>query len=111
MGAPVLLVLAAVAAALACAGAEPPQQERSALQAFLVGTPHERALGWNASVPACAWTGVRCDAADATVVELRLPMPPGTPGGLRGLQVLSLRDNCLLGDIPATSSASRSSAP
>jgi len=109
MGAPVqlLLVLAAVAAALACAAAEPPPQERSALQAFLAGTPHERALGWNASVPACAWTGVRCDAANATVVELHLPgigligsVPPGTLGGLRGLQVLSLRDNRLLGDIP-----------
>ncbi|RLN27648.1 putative inactive receptor kinase [Panicum miliaceum] len=102
-----LLALAAVAAALACAAAEPPQQERSALQAFLAGTPHERALGWNASVPACAWTGVQCDAANATVVELRLPgigligsVPPGTLGGLRGLQVLSLRDNRLLGDIP-----------
>ncbi|PUZ64535.1 hypothetical protein GQ55_3G150300 [Panicum hallii var. hallii] len=110
MGAPVqlLLALAAVAAAFACAGADPPQQERSALQAFLAGTPHERALGWNASVPACAWTGVRCDAANATVVELRLPgigligsVPPGTLGGLRGLQVLSLRDNRLLGDIPS----------
>ncbi|KAG2617147.1 hypothetical protein PVAP13_3NG178757 [Panicum virgatum] len=109
MGAPaqLLLVLAAVAAALACAAAEPPPQERSALQAFLAGTPHERALGWNASVPACAWTGVRCDAANATVVELHLPgigligsVPPGTLGGLRGLQVLSLRDNRLLGDIP-----------
>ena len=92
MGAPaqLLLVLAAVAAALACAAAEPPQQERSALQAFLAGTPHERALGWNASVPACAWTGVRCDAANATVVELHLPgigligsVPPGTLGGCR----------------------------
>nr|TKW25568.1 hypothetical protein SEVIR_3G127900v2 [Setaria viridis] len=108
MGAPVLLLaLVAVAAALGCASAEPPQQERSALQAFLAGTPHERALGWNASVPACAWTGVRCDAANATVVELHLPgvgliggVPQGTLGGLRGLQVLSLRDNRLLGDIP-----------
>jgi hypothetical protein len=109
MGAPVLLLaLAAVAAAaLGCASAEPPQQERSALQAFLAGMPHERALGWNASVPACAWTGVRCDAANTTVVELHLPgvglvggVPRGTLGGLLGLQVLSLRDNRLLGDIP-----------
>ncbi|CAN6350026.1 unnamed protein product [Urochloa humidicola] len=113
MGAPVplLLALAAAAAAaalLGCASAEPPQQERSALQAFLAGTPLERALGWNASVPACAWTGVRCDAANATVLELHLPgvgliggVPPGTLGALRGLQVLSLRDNRLLGDIPS----------
>ena len=88
MGAPVQLLL--VLAAVACAAAEPPQQERSALQAFLAGTPHERALGWNASVPACAWTGVRCDAANATVVELHLPgigligsVPPGTLVGCR----------------------------
>ncbi|CAL4895147.1 unnamed protein product [Urochloa decumbens] len=112
MGAPLLLqaLTAAVAAALllGCSSAEPPPQERSALQAFLAGTPHERALGWNASVPACAWTGVRCDAANATVLELHLPgvgliggVPPGTLGSLQGLQVLSLRDNRLLGEIPS----------
>ncbi|CAN6341039.1 unnamed protein product [Urochloa humidicola] len=113
MVAPVLLLsLAAAATAaallLGCASAEPPQQEQSALQAFLAGTPHERALGWNASVPACAWTGIRCDAANATVAELHLPgvgliggVPPGTLGKLQGLQVLSLRDNRLLGEIPS----------
>ncbi|KAL6848757.1 hypothetical protein ACP4OV_021340 [Aristida adscensionis] len=96
-----LLALAAVVAA------EPPQREVSALQAFLAGTPHERALGWNASSPACAWAGVTCDAANATVVALRLPgvgligrLPPGTLGRLQGLQVLSLRSNRLSGDIP-----------
>lgn len=79
----------------------------SALQAFLAGTPHERTLGWNASVPTCAWTGVRCDSANAMVVELHLPgvtliggVPPGTLGGLPSLQVLSLRDNRVLGTSP-----------
>jgi hypothetical protein len=63
-------------------GARPPH--RDAL--------HERVLGWNASVPACAWTSIRCDAANATVVELHLPgvslvggVPRGTPCGLLGL--------------------------
>ncbi|KAL6620793.1 hypothetical protein ACP70R_035932 [Stipagrostis hirtigluma subsp. patula] len=111
MGAPVavaalrLLLLLAMAVA---AAAEPPQRERAALQAFLAGTPHERALGWNASTPACAWVGVTCDAANATVVALRLPgaglagrLPPGTLGALRGLEVLSLRSNRLSGGIPA----------
>ncbi|KAL6609471.1 hypothetical protein ACP70R_039440 [Stipagrostis hirtigluma subsp. patula] len=112
MGAPVsvaaLLRLLALAVVLVVAVAEPPQRERAALQAFLAGTPHERALGWNASTPACAWFGVTCDAANATVVALRLPgaglagrLPPGTLGALRGLQVLSLRSNRLSGGIPA----------
>ncbi|KAF0926712.1 hypothetical protein E2562_027147 [Oryza meyeriana var. granulata] len=99
------LLLLALAIAR-CAG-EPPQRERSALQAFLAGTPHERVFGWNASTPACAWVGVTCDAAKATVVALRLPgvgligrVPQGTLGGLRGLRVLSLRSNRLFGDVP-----------
>jgi hypothetical protein len=63
-------------------GARPPHRD----------VPHERALGWNASVPACAWTGVRCDVANTTIVELHLPgiglvggVPRGTPGGPLGL--------------------------
>jgi hypothetical protein len=100
--APVLLLLL-----LTLAAAEPQPGERSALQSFLAGTPHERALGWNASAPACAWTGVTCDASNATVVELRLPgvgltgrLAPGTLGQLRNLQVISLRSNRLSGDVP-----------
>ncbi|TVT97188.1 hypothetical protein EJB05_57560 [Eragrostis curvula] len=92
---------------LALAAAEPPQGERSALQAFLAGTPHERALGWNASTSACAWTGITCDKANATVIELRLPgigligrVPPSTLGRLPNLQVISLRSNRLFGSIP-----------
>ena len=45
---------------------------------------------WNASVPACASTGIQCDAANAMVVDLHLPgigligsVPPGTLGGCR----------------------------
>ncbi|KAJ1264320.1 hypothetical protein BS78_09G254600 [Paspalum vaginatum] len=101
---PPLLLLLALSSSVA---ADPPPQEVSALQAFLSGTPHLRPLGWNASLPACAWTGVRCDAANATVTELRLPgiglagaVAPGTLSRLQGLRVLSLRDNRLLGPVP-----------
>ncbi|KAK3134711.1 hypothetical protein QOZ80_5BG0409770 [Eleusine coracana subsp. coracana] len=102
----VLLLLTTV---LLMAGAEPPASERSALQAFISGTPHERALGWNASSSACSWTGVTCDKAtnNSTVVELRLPgigligrLPSGTLGRLKSLQVISLRSNRLSGSIP-----------
>ncbi|KQK08665.1 probable inactive receptor kinase At2g26730 [Brachypodium distachyon] len=102
------VVLVAVVASLAClAWAEPPASERSALLAFLTATPHERRLGWNASTPACGWVGVTCDAANSTVVQLRLPgvglvgaIPPATIGRLTNLQVLSLRSNRIFGAIP-----------
>ncbi|CAD6230914.1 unnamed protein product [Miscanthus lutarioriparius] len=102
-----LAALLAVAAFTCCAVAEPPPSERSALLAFLTATPHERRLGWNASTPACGWVGVTCDAANSTVVEVRLPgvgivgaIPPGTLGRLTNLRVLSLRSNRVLGTIP-----------
>ncbi|EES03251.1 probable inactive receptor kinase At2g26730 [Sorghum bicolor] len=102
-----LAALLAVAAFACCAVAEPPPSERSALLAFLTATPHERRLGWNASTPACGWVGVKCDAANTTVVEVRLPgvgligaIPPGTLGRLTNLRVLSLRSNRVLGTIP-----------
>ena len=91
------------------AAADPPERERSALQAFLTGTPHERQLQWNTSLPTCSWTGVRCDAStnNATVTELHLPgvglvgvVPNGTLSQLHNLQVLSLRDNRLQGPVP-----------
>ncbi|KAM3253728.1 hypothetical protein ACQJBY_047679 [Aegilops geniculata] len=103
-----LLLAAAVVAALAClALADPPASEQSALLSFLAAVPHERKLGWSASTPACAWVGVTCDAANSTVVKLRLPgiglvgpIPPGTLGRLTNLQVLSLRANRVSGTIP-----------
>ncbi|KAF7022787.1 hypothetical protein CFC21_035438 [Triticum aestivum] len=101
-------VLLAAVASLAClAFAEPPPSERSALLAFLTATPHERRLGWNTSTPACSWVGVTCDAAQSTVVQLRLPgvglvgaIPPATISRLPNLQVLSLRSNRIIGGIP-----------
>ena len=100
-----LLLLLAVASD----AAEPPQQERTALHAFLLGTPHERALGWNSpSAPsACLWFGVTCAADNSTVVAVRLPgvglvggLPAGTLGSLASLRILSLRSNRLTGPVP-----------
>ena len=101
-------VLLAAVASLACLTfTKPPPSERSALLAFLTATPHERRLGWNTSTPACAWVGVTCDAAQSTVVQLRLPgvglvgaIPPATICHLPNLQVLSLRSNRIIGRSP-----------
>ncbi|XP_044977916.1 probable inactive receptor kinase At2g26730 [Hordeum vulgare subsp. vulgare] len=104
-----LLLLLLALLAVSAAGVEPPQQERNALQAFLIAMPHERDLGWNSpSAPsACLWPGVTCDASNATVVAVRLPgvglagaLPAGTLGKLQGLRTLSLRSNRLFGPIP-----------
>ncbi|XP_044950478.1 probable inactive receptor kinase At2g26730 [Hordeum vulgare subsp. vulgare] len=104
----VLLLAAAVVVLLAClALADPPTREQSALLAILAATPQERKLGWSASTLACAWVGVTCDAANSTVIKLRLPgvglvgpIPPSTIGRLTNLQVLSLRANRVSGAIP-----------
>ncbi|OEL14733.1 putative inactive receptor kinase [Dichanthelium oligosanthes] len=109
--APVAATLFAVVAFLMtrCAVAEPPPSERSALLAFLTATrQHERrSLGWDASAPTCGWAGVTCDAANSTVVAVRLPgvgiagaIPRGTLGRLANLRVLSLRANRVVGTIP-----------
>ncbi|KAF0898584.1 hypothetical protein E2562_008169 [Oryza meyeriana var. granulata] len=100
-----VVVLAVVATLVA---AEPPPSERSGLLAFLAATPHERRLGWNSSSSACGWVGVKCDAGNTTVVQVRLPgvgligaIPPDTLGRLPNLEVLSLRSNRILGGIPS----------
>uniref|UniRef100_A0ACD5TCP6 Uncharacterized protein n=1 Tax=Avena sativa TaxID=4498 RepID=A0ACD5TCP6_AVESA len=105
-----LLLLPLLLAVATTKAAEPPKQERKALQAFLAGTPHERALGWTAPTApsACLWFGVTCDASNATVVAVRLPgvglvggLPAGTLGTLQSLHTLSLRSNRLSGAVPA----------
>ncbi|KAE8801214.1 putative inactive receptor kinase [Hordeum vulgare] len=98
-----LLLAAAVVVLLAClALADPPAREQSALLAILAATLQERKLGWSASTPACAWVGVTCDAANSTVIKLRLPgvglvgpIPPSTISRLTNLQ-----DNAISGAIP-----------
>ncbi|XP_020222047.1 probable inactive receptor kinase At1g48480 [Cajanus cajan] len=68
-----------------------------------------RTLLWNATSPSpCAWPGVYCDAANATVVGLHLPavalsghLPSGVFPALPRLRTLSLRVNLLSGTLPA----------
>ncbi|GAB2300381.1 hypothetical protein Dimus_034422 [Dionaea muscipula] len=85
-----------------------PTQDQAALQSFLSQVPHAARLRWNASLSACDWVGVVCDATRSNVYILRLPgtglvgqIPPGTIGRLSQLRVLSLRSNRLSGGIPA----------
>uniref|UniRef100_A0A0D9V2S2 Protein kinase domain-containing protein n=1 Tax=Leersia perrieri TaxID=77586 RepID=A0A0D9V2S2_9ORYZ len=108
MAAPRALALLLLAVTSTLVVSEPPASERSALLAFLTATPHERRLGWNSTTSACGWVGVKCDAGNTTVVQVRLPgvgligaIPPDTLGRLPNLQVLSLRSNRILGGIPS----------
>ncbi|KAI4963010.1 hypothetical protein ZWY2020_020511 [Hordeum vulgare] len=103
-----LLLATAVVALLVCLALADPAGEQAVSAAGVPrGHPHERKLGWSASTPACAWVGVTCDAANSTVIKLRLPgvglvgpIPPSTIGRLTNLQVLSLRANRVSGAIP-----------
>uniref|UniRef100_A0A0E0QSM2 Leucine-rich repeat-containing N-terminal plant-type domain-containing protein n=1 Tax=Oryza rufipogon TaxID=4529 RepID=A0A0E0QSM2_ORYRU len=49
----------------------------SGLHSFVVwsahGHRHQRPIAWNSSTPAYDWVGFACDAANATVLGLRLP--------------------------------------
>ncbi|RDX72951.1 putative inactive receptor kinase, partial [Mucuna pruriens] len=82
--------------------------ERAALLA-LRSAVRGRTLLWNATSPSpCAWPGVQCDAANATVLELHLPavalsgeLPVGVFPALPHLRTLSLRVNFLSGALPA----------
>ncbi|KAI6681768.1 hypothetical protein NL676_035649 [Syzygium grande] len=106
---PTLFVfLLAVASALSSRAGSEPTQDRQALLDFIRQTPHAARVQWSASAPACGWFGVKCDGANSSVLELRLPavglvgaIPPGTIGRLSQLQVLSLRFNGLSGPVPS----------
>ena len=82
--------------------------ERAALLA-LRSAVRGRTLLWNTTFPSpCAWPGVQCDDAKATVVELHLPavalsgeLPAGVFPELPNLHTLSLRVNSLSGALPA----------
>ncbi|XP_051150429.1 probable inactive receptor kinase At2g26730 [Andrographis paniculata] len=102
-----LLLLSALSLISGRAAAEP-TRDRQALLSFLSQVPHENRLQWNSSVSACSWVGVECDAANTSVLNLRLPgvglvgiIPANTLGQLSQLRVLSLRSNRLSGEIPA----------
>jgi hypothetical protein len=97
------LLLLALVSGLARA-ADDLASDAEALQAFLA--PFGSSIvEWNASQPACTWTGVVC--AGGRVTELHLPgsglrgdLPVGVLGGLTKLAVLSLRFNALSGALP-----------
>ncbi|CAI0389773.1 unnamed protein product [Linum tenue] len=88
--------------------AEPPEEEKQALLAFLSQVPHANRLQWSRNNSACSWVGIECDANQSSVYSLRLPgaglvgpIPPDTLGRLSQLRVLSLRSNRLSGEIPS----------
>ncbi|GKV06500.1 hypothetical protein SLEP1_g18394 [Rubroshorea leprosula] len=85
-----------------------PVQDKQALLDFIRPLPHAKRVQWNASVSACDWVGVICDANRSFVFSVRLPgvglvgtIPPNTLGRLGQLRVLSLRANRLFGEIPS----------
>jgi hypothetical protein len=100
---PVALLILALAAG-AVRAADDLASDAAALQAFL--EPFGSAtVSWNASQPACSWTGVVCTAGRVTEIHLpgdglRGPLPVGVLGGLTKLAVLSLRYNALSGQLP-----------
>lgn len=85
-----------------------PTQDKQALLAFLIQTPHANRLQWNASDSACNWVGVGCDPTKSFVETLRLPgvglvgpIPAATIGRLTQLRVLSLRSNRISSPLPS----------
>ena len=101
--APLLLLTLALAAGAARA-ADDLASDAAALQAFLA--PFGSAtVTWDASRPACSWTGVVCTGGRVTEIHLpgdglRGALPVGALGGLTKLAVLSLRYNALSGPLP-----------
>ncbi|KAG2572618.1 hypothetical protein PVAP13_7KG191500 [Panicum virgatum] len=101
--APLLLLTLALAAGAARA-ADDLASDAASLQAFLA--PFGSAtVTWDASRPACSWTGVVCTGGRVTEIHLpgdglRGALPVGALGGLTKLAVLSLRYNALSGPLP-----------
>ncbi|KAG9454731.1 hypothetical protein H6P81_007635 [Aristolochia fimbriata] len=86
------------------------QSDKAGLLAFRAAVG--RSLPWNATLSACAWQGVQCEAGRVAV--LRLPgtgligvIPSGTVGNLTNLRTLSLRFNALAGQLPSDLAACR----
>ncbi|KAG0468033.1 hypothetical protein HPP92_017361 [Vanilla planifolia] len=83
--------------------------EKQALLAFAVVVIHGRKLNWSFDTPVCSsWAGVKCALDKRHVIALRLPgsdllgsIPANTIGKLKSLQVLSLRSNGLVFNVPS----------
>ncbi len=107
-----MLTTAVMLVAVSSAHAAIPQTERDALVAFYNSTNGPVWAAWTKWLDApgteCTWTGVKCDAAETTVISLELPENhisgsiPAELGSLTALAVLDLNTNQLTGSIPAT---------
>ncbi|ONK54831.1 uncharacterized protein A4U43_UnF10890 [Asparagus officinalis] len=82
--------------------------EKQALLSFANSLHHGPRLNWKPNTPICSsWIGVNCTRDQTHVLSIRLPgiglygeIPPNTLGKLNHLQVLSLRSNRLIGNLP-----------
>lgn len=82
--------------------------DREALLSFSESILHIRKLNWDSNASICtSWHGVRCNPNRTRVLSVRLPgfglfgmIPPNTIGKLDALQLLSLRSNMLMGNLP-----------
>ncbi|KAH7654099.1 Non-specific serine/threonine protein kinase protein [Dioscorea alata] len=83
--------------------------DKQALLAFAAALHHGHRLNWEANTSVCSsWIGVKCTADQSHVLAVRLPakglfgsIATNTLGKLDSLQVLSLRSNLLIGNLPA----------
>lgn len=82
--------------------------DKQALLAFASALHHGKKLNWNSTTPICSsWIGVKCSMDQARVQAIRLPgmglfgsIPSNTLAKLDALQILSLRSNRLVGNLP-----------
>lgn len=82
--------------------------DKQALLAFAAEVPHGRKLNWTSDTPVCsAWVGIKCSSDQTHVIIVRLPgvgllgpIPLNTLGKLDALQILSLRSNRLIENLP-----------
>ncbi|KAK8556574.1 hypothetical protein V6N13_064597 [Hibiscus sabdariffa] len=83
--------------------------DKQALLQFSATVPHGRKLNWSLAIPACtSWIGINCTKDGSRVIGLHLlgvglhgPITSDTLGKLDALMILSLRSNCLSGDLPS----------
>ncbi|KAJ0975463.1 hypothetical protein J5N97_017428 [Dioscorea zingiberensis] len=83
--------------------------DKQALLAFAAALHHGHRLNWESNTSVCSsWIGVKCTSDQSGVLAVRLPgvglfgsIATDTLGKLDTLQVLSLRSNLLIGNLPA----------
>ena len=83
--------------------------DEQALLQFSTTVPHGRKLNWSPVTLACtSWVGINCTKDGSRVLAVHLPgvglhgpIPANTLGKLDALMILSLRSNCLSGNLPS----------